>query len=273
MLFPASRSQQGLWFLDMLSPGEPTFHIAYAMWLDGLLDAGALQRALDAAVARHAALRTSIVASDGTPEQDVADAGAVVIERIDLPEAADSDERTQQAESIAADRARQPFDLAAGPLIRGTLIRTGPDRHLFVLVMHHIITDGRSMQIVMEELSASYRAELTGVPAALPPLRMSYSDYAVWQRDWMSGEEPERQLSYWREQLKGAPRVLALPTDRPRPARGSSCGARASVTVDDTTITGLTEVAQAANATMFMAFLAGFVVVYVGQYLGHSLVQ
>ena len=111
----------------------------------------------------------------------------MVIERIDLPEAADSDERTQQAESIAADRARQPFDLAAGPLIRGTLIRTGPDRHLFVLVMHHIITDGRSMQIVMEELSASYRAELTGVPAALPPLRMSYSDYAVWQRDWMSG--------------------------------------------------------------------------------------
>ena len=272
MLFPASRSQQGLWFLDMLSPGEPTFHIAYAMWLDGLLDAGALQRALDAAVARHAALRTSIVASDGTPEQDVADAGAVVIERIDLPEAADSDERTQQAESIAADRARQPFDLAAGPLIRGTLIRTGPDRHLFVLVMHHIITDGRSMQIVMEELSASYRAELTGVPAALPPLRMSYSDYAVWQRDWMSGEEPERQLSYWREQLKGAPRVLALPTDRPRPARGSSCGARASVTVDDTTITGLTEVAQAANATMFMAFLAGFVVVLSRYARQHDLV-
>jgi amino acid adenylation domain-containing protein len=272
MRFPASRSQQGLWFLDMLSPGEPTFHIAYAVSLDGPLDASALQRALDAAVARHAALRTSIFASDGMPEQDVADAGAVVIERIDLPEAVDSDERTQQAESIAAARARQPFDLAAGPLIRGTLIRTGPDRHLFVLVMHHIITDGTSMQIVMEELSASYRAELTGVPASLPPLRMSYSDYAVWQRDWMSGEELERQLSYWREQLKGAPRVLALPTDRPRPARGSSCGARASVTVDDTTITGLTEVAQAANATMFMAFLAGFVVVLSRYARQHDLV-
>ena len=261
MRFPVSRSQQGMWFLDQLSPGEPTFHIAYAVSLDGPLDASALQRALDAAVARHAALRTSIVAFDGVPEQDVADAGAVVIERMELPEVADSDESTQQAESIAADRARQPFDLAAGPPIRGTLIRTGPDRHLFVLVMHHVITDGTSMQIVMEELSAGYRAELTGVPASRPPLWMSYGDYAVWQHDWMSGEGLEHQLSYWREQLKGAPHLLALPTDRPRPARQSSSGARASVTVDDTMITGLTEAAQAANATMFMAFLAGFVVV------------
>ena len=272
MRFPVSRSQQGMWFLDQLSPGEPTFHIAYAVSLDGPLDASALQRALDAAVARHAALRTSIVAFDGVPEQDVADAGAVVIERIELPEAADSVESTQHAESIAADRARQPFDLAAGPPIRGTLIRTGPDQHLFVLVMHHVITDGTSMQIVMEELSAGYRAELTGVPASLPQLWMSYGDYAVWQHDWMSGEELERQLSYWREQLKGAPQVLALPTDRPRPARQSSWGARASVTVDDATITGLTEVAQAANATMFMAFLAGFVVVLSRYARQHDLV-
>jgi len=261
MRFPVSRSQQGMWFLDQLSPGEATFHIAYAVSLDGPLDASALQRALDAVVARHAALRTSIVAFDGVPEQDVAYTGTVVIERIELPEAMDGDESTQQAESIATDRARQPFDLAAGPPIRAMLIRTGPDRHLFVLVMHHVITDGTSMRIVMEELSAGYRAQLTGVPASLPPLWMSYGDYAVWQHDWMSGAELERQLSYWREQLKGAPHVLTLPTARPRPARLSSCGARARITIDDPTITGLTEVAQAANATMFMAFLAGFVVV------------
>jgi amino acid adenylation domain-containing protein len=261
MRFPVSRSQQGMWFLDQLSPGEPTFHIPYAVSLDGPLDASALQRALDAVVARHAALRTSIVAFDGVPEQDVADAGAVVIEVIELPEALDSDQSTQQAESIAADRARQPFDLAAGPPVRAALIRTGPDRHLFVLVMHHVITDGTSMGIVMQELSAGYLAELTGVPASLPPLWMSYGDYAAWQHDWMSGEELERQLSYWREQLKGAPQVLALPTDRPRPARQSSCGARARVTVDDATVARLTEVAQAANATMFMVFLTGYAVV------------
>jgi amino acid adenylation domain-containing protein len=261
MRFPVSRAQQGMWFLDQLSPGEPTFHIPYAVSLDGPLDASALQRALDAVVARHASLRTSIVAFDGVPEQDVADAGAVVIEVIELPEVLDRDESTRQAESIAADRACQPFDLAAGPPIRAALIRTGPDRHLFLLVMHHVITDGTSMGIVMAELSAGYRAELTGVPASLPPLWMSYGDYAVWQHDWMSGAELDRQLSYWREQLKGVPHVLTLPTDRARPARQSSCGARASRTVDDTTITRLTEVAQAANATMFMAFLTGYVVV------------
>ena len=272
MRFPVSRSQQGMWFLDQLSPGEPTFHIPYAVSLDGPLDADALQRALDAAVARHAGLRTSIVAVDGVPEQDVADTGTVVIERIELPETLDGDESIRQAESIAADRARQPFDLAAGPLIRAILIRTGPDRHLFVLVIHHIITDGTSMRILMEELSAGYRAELTGVPASLPPLWMSYGDYAVWQHDWMSGEELDRQLSYWREQLKGAPHVLALPTDKPRPARLSSRAARASVTVDDTTIAGLTEAARAANATMFMAFLAGFLVVLSRYARQHDLV-
>jgi amino acid adenylation domain-containing protein len=273
MRFPVSRSQQGMWFLDQLSPGEPTFHIPYAVSLDGPLDADALQRALDAAVARHAGLRTSIVAVDGVPEQDVADVGTVVIERIELPETLDSDESIRQAESIAADRARQPFDLASGPLIRAILIRTRPDRHLFVLVIHHVITDGTSMRILMEELSAGYRAELTGVPASLPPLWMSYGDYAIWQHDWMSGgEELDRQLSYWREQLKGAPHVLALPTDKPRPARLSSCAARARVTVDETTIAGLTEAANAANATMFMAFLAGFLVVLSRYARQHDLV-
>ena len=259
--FPVSRSQLGMWFLGQLSPGEPTFHIPYAISLDGPLDAGALQRALDAAVVRHAVLRTSIIAYDDVPEQRVADTGTVVIERLELPETLPPDEANRQAEVIAADRARQPFDLAAGPPIRATLIRTGPDRHLFVLVIHHIITDGTSMRILMEELSAGYRAELTGVPASPPPLWMSYGDYAVWQQDWMSGEELDRQLSYWRQQLKGAPQVMALPTDRPRPARPSSRAARASITVGDTTIAGLATAAQAANATMSMAFLAGYAVV------------
>ena len=179
----------------------------------------ALQRAMDAMVARHAVLRTSIVAFDGVPEQVVADTGAVPIERIELPAGLDDGERTRQAESIAADLARQPFDLATGPLIRAALIAAGPDRHLFVLVMHHIISDGVSMEILIAELSAVYRAETTGVPASLPPLWMEYGDYAVWQQDRMRGEELDRQLGYWREQLRGAPQVLTLPADRPRPAR------------------------------------------------------
>jgi amino acid adenylation domain-containing protein len=261
MRFPASFAQQWLWFLDQLRPGEPTYNLAYAAWLDGPLDAQALQRAMDAVVARQSVLRTSIIAFDGVPEQVVAHTCAVPIERIELPAELDDGERIRQAESIAADRARQPFDLAAGPLIRATLIGAGPDRHLFVLVMHHIISDDGSMQIVIDELSAAYRAATTGTPASLPPLWMEYGDYAVWQHDRLRGEELDRQLDYWRGQLRRAPHVLPLRDGRPRPARRSSRGAVATVTVDAATSARLAAVAHRANATMFMAFLAGLVAV------------
>jgi amino acid adenylation domain-containing protein len=253
-----SFSQQRLWFLDQLSPGEPTYNMPFAIWLAGPLDRGALQRALDAMVARHAMLRTSIVAFDGVPEQVVADIGAVPIARIELPATLDN---TEQAESIAADLGRQPFDLAGGPLIRATLIAAGPDRHLFVLVMHHIISDGVTMEILIPELSAVYRAETTGVPASLPPLWMEYGDYAVWQQDRMRGEELDRQLDFWRKQLRGAPQVLTLPADRPRPAEQSSRGAVAEVTIDAETTRRLAAMAQDANATLFMVFLTGFAAV------------
>ena len=261
MRFPVSFSQQRLWFLDQLAPGEPTYNMPYGMWLDGPLDAQALQRAMDAMVAHQAVFRTSIVAFDGVPEQVVAHTCAVPIERIELTTALDAAERTRQAESIAADRARQPFDLAAGPLIRATLIAAGPDRHLFVLVMHHIISDGVSMQVVIDELSAAYRAATTGAPASLPPLWMEYGDYAVWQHDRLCGEELDRHLDYWRGQLRRAPLVLTLPADRPRPARQSSRGAVAAVTVNAVTTRRLAAVAHSANATVFMVFLTGFAAV------------
>src|SRR6266496_685586 len=239
MRFPVSFSQQRLWFLDQLEPGEPTYNMPYAMWLDGPLDAHALQRAMDAMVARHAVLRTSIVAFDGVPEQVVADAGTVPIERIELPAGLDGGERTRQAESIAADHARQPF----------------------VLAIHHIISDGATMEILIDELSAFYRAETTGAPPSLPPQWMEYGDYAVWQHDLLRGEELDRQLGYWREQLRGAPQVLTLPSDRPRPAGQSSRGAVAKLTVDAETTRRLAAVAHDANATMFMVFLTGFAAV------------
>ena len=258
MRFPVSFAQQRLWFLDQLEPGVPTYNMPYAIWLDGPLDSRMLQRALDAMVARHAVLRTSIVAFDGVPEQVVADTGTVPIERLDLPAAMADGERTRQAESIAADRARQPFDLATGPLMRATLIGAGPGRHLLVLVMHHIISDGVSMEILIGELSAAYRAETAGVPPSLPPLWMTYGDYAVWQHDRMRGEELDRQLSYWRAQLRGAPQVLTLPGDRPRPPGQSSHGALAEITIDAGTTRRLAAVASDANATMFMVLLTGF---------------
>ncbi|MBV9450696.1 MAG: amino acid adenylation domain-containing protein [Streptosporangiaceae bacterium] len=261
MRFTVSFAQQRLWFLDQLAPNEPTYNMPYAFWLDGPLDAAALQRAMDAMAARHAVLRTSIVAFDGVPEQVVADNGTVPIERIEFPAGLDEGERARQAETIADNMACQPFDLAAGPLIRTALIAVGPDRHLFVLVMHHSISDGASMKILIGELSAAYRAEVTGVPASLPPLLIEYGDYAVWQQDRMRGEELGRQLSYWREQLRGAPQIISLPTDRPRPARMSTRGGVASIYVDAATTKRLAAVAHGANATMFMVFLTGFVAV------------
>jgi amino acid adenylation domain-containing protein len=261
MRFPVSFAQRRLWFLDQLNPGEPTYNVAHQMWLDGPLDTEALQRAMDALTARHAALRTSIVAIDGVPEQVVAGTGAVPIERIELPSAVDAEAPAERAESIAADRARQPFDLAAGPLIRATLIAVGPDRHLFVLVNHHIISDGASLKILLSELSAFYRAETTGQPTGLAPTWMEYGDYALWLHERMRGEELDRQLGYWRDQLRGVPQVLTLPADRPRPARLSSRGAAAMVTIDAETARRLIAVGHDANATEFMVFLAGFAAV------------
>jgi acyl carrier protein len=258
MRFPVSFAQQRLWFLEQLTPGEPTYNLPYASWLEGPLDVRALQRAMDALAARHAVLRTSIVGYDGVPEQVVADTGTVPIERIELPPGLDACERTRKAESIAVELARRPFDLAAAPLIRTALIVAGPDRHLFVLVMHHSISDGSSMKILTDELSAVYRAETGGPPASLPPLLMEYGDFALWQQERMRGEELDRQLGYWREQLRGAPQLMTLPTDRPRPARRSGRGGWATTHVDAATTERLAAVARGANCTMFTVFLTGF---------------
>jgi hypothetical protein len=246
-----------VWFLEQLAPGEPTYNLPCAFWLAGPLDVGALQRALDAMVARHAVLRTSIVAVDGVPGQVVADAGSVPVERIELPPGLDEDERARKAESIAGELARQPFDLAIAPLIRVALIAAAPGRNLLVLVTHHIISDRSSVRLLTGELSAVYRAETGGAPASLPPLLMDYSDYAEWQLDSVCGEELDRQLSYWREQLRGAPPVLVLPAERSRPARRSARGGLAAIDVGAATTQRLAAVAHAAGATMFMVFLTG----------------
>jgi amino acid adenylation domain-containing protein len=265
MRYPVSFAQQRLWFLDQLMPGQPVFNMPYAIWLDGPLDVEALQRAMDGMVARHAVLRTSIVAIDGEPEQVVADTGALLIERISLIGTADPEQR---AEELAVERAVRPFELAKAPLLRAALIDTGQDRRLLVLVMHHAISDAASMRILIDELSAMYRAETTGEPLRLPTLWLDYGDYAVWQRDRLRGEELERQLGYWRQRLRGAPTLLALPTERPRPAQQSSRGAIGSVTLPAEITRRLTELAAGVNSTPFMVFLAGFAVVlsrYAGQ--------
>jgi amino acid adenylation domain-containing protein len=259
--FPVSFAQRRLWFLDQLTPGEPTYNMPYAIGLRGPLDAGALQWALDAVLARNAALRTSIVAVDGVPEQDVAEHATVPIERLDVTDLPAGAPRAAVAQSLALDRARRPFDLARGPLLRALLVRTGAEEHLFLLVVHHIVGDGRSMALILDQLSTLYGARLSGSPAPLPPLWMDYGDYAVWQQDRMRGEELDRQLDYWVGQLRGAPAVLTLPASQPGPARRSASGEVRTRTLGPATTRRLATVAHRENATVFMALLTGFAVV------------
>lgn len=258
MRFPASPAQRRLWFADRLAPGEPTDNLPCSFWLDGPLDADALQRAMDALVARHASLRTGIVAFDGVPEQVVANAGTVAVERVELPAELPPGERARRAEAIAGDLALRPFDLAAGPLLRAALIGAGPGRHLLTLVIHRAIGDSASVRILIDELSAYYRGETTGVPARLPALWLEYGDYAVWQQDRMRGEALQRHLAYWSEQLRGAPQLLALPAGRPRPARRSSRGEVATLDLDAAVTRKLGALADGAGASACEVFLAGF---------------
>ena len=250
---PVSFGQQRLWFLDQLSPGEPTFNMPYAIRLEGPLDGAALQHALDGLAERHGALRTRLVAFDGVPEQVVADTGAMPIEHVDLSDEPDEARRAREAGELTLQFAVRPFDLAAGPLARALLIRLAPEEHTFVFVMHHAIGDGRTLEILFDELARLYQGETP------PDTWMDYGDFAVWQRDRLRGDELERQLSYWRDRLRTAPRVLSLPADRPRPAHRTSRGAVAVDVLDAPTADALARTAHAANATQFMVYLAGFV--------------
>ncbi|GAA1352287.1 non-ribosomal peptide synthetase [Saccharothrix algeriensis] len=209
--FPASSGQRRLWLLDQLVPG-PVYNIGWRVALDGPLDPGALRAALDAVVARHEALRTRFEAEDGVPVQVVSSAQPVELPVLDV--AADG------LDDAVRELVRRPFDLHAGPLLRAALLRL-PDRHVLVLVLHHSIADGWSCSVLFDELAHCY----AGDPADLPELPVQYPDYAVWQREQVEGDAFAADAAHWREALRGAPTVLPLPGDRPRPARPTGRGA------------------------------------------------
>ncbi|WP_158839846.1 non-ribosomal peptide synthetase [Saccharothrix deserti] len=253
MRYPVSFAQRRLWALDRLVPGDPASHLSHATWLDGPVDPVALQRAMDAVVALHATLRTSVVTVDGVPEQVVDDTGGVLVDHVVLPRGPEDVER---AESIAAELAVRPFDLERGPLLRAALVEAGTDRWLFVLVAHRIVVDDTALTILLDDLSTVYRDGT----AALSQPWMDYGDYAVWQRERLRGEELARQLDHWREVLRDVPEKLALPTDAHRPTR-SSRGARATAAIDTTSTRRLADVAQGLGATLSAVFLTGYAVV------------
>ncbi|MFO0762661.1 MAG: amino acid adenylation domain-containing protein [Byssovorax sp.] len=264
---PLSFAQERLWFLDQLNPGDSSYNIPMAMQLTGALDRDALGRALDALCARHEVLRTTFGTQDGRPVPIIHPEV-----HIDLPvttlAAGTEAERALEARREAAAEAGKPFDLQRGPLLRARLIDLGEGMHLLVLTMHHIVSDGRSVDILREEVTALYEAFQRGEASPLPELPVQYADFAAWQRKWLHGEVMDRQLGYWRDALRGAPQAIDLPADRPRPIVPSHRGARTFFTLSPELSQALRALARKENATLFMILLAAYDVLlhrYTGQ--------
>ena len=254
---PLSFAQQRLWFLQQLEPESTAYNLPLAVRLSGDLDRTALQRSLSEIVRRHEALRTTFATADGEPVQVIHPAVEVSLPLIDLSRLP-ADEREREAERLSVEEAGHVFSLERGPLLRARLIKQREDEHIVLLTMHHIVSDGWSMGVLIKEVASLYAAYSRGGESELEELGIQYADYAAWQRDWLQGDVLEAELRYWREQLADAPAVLELPTDRPRPATPSHRGARHSLALSTELTASLRELSQREGVTMFMLLLAGF---------------
>nr|MDQ3957938.1 amino acid adenylation domain-containing protein [Actinomycetota bacterium] len=252
-----SFAQQRMWFIDQIDPASSTYNVPIALRLTGELDVSQLERALDAIVARHETLRTTFTTVRGEPRQAVSPEGRVAISVVDLSYL-EPDEREAAAAKVVNEEAARPFDLATGPLWRTTLVELGETDHLFVICMHHIVSDGWSLGIFAAELSELYSAFVDDREPKLEPLTLQYADFAVWQRQWFRGAELERQLAYWKGHLAGAPAALELPTDFPRPPIQSFDGAEVTFTMPRDLSEAVSDLARRHGVTTFMLTLAAF---------------
>jgi len=254
---PLSFAQERLWFLHRLDPGSTTYNMHVPLRLRGPLDVAALERALGEIVRRHESLRTVFRDVDGLPAQVVAPAAGFALPVDDLS-ALDDAEREAELRRRVEDAARRPYDLAAGPLFRAALLRLGEEDHALLLGMHHVVSDGWSVGVLFRELSALYAAYREGADSPLPELPVQYADFAAWQRGEPAGRALERQLAYWRERLAGAPALLALPTDRPRPAVQTHRGAYEQLDLPDALPERLRALGRSGGATLYMVLLGAF---------------
>ena len=255
--FPASFAQQRLWFLDQLEPGTAAYNLARAFQVVGPLDVDALTRSFRTVVSRHAPLRTVFDSVEGEARQIVlsdADLNIPVMDLSDLPE----DEREVQALRIASEEGRKPFNLSEGPLLRCLLLRLHPEKHILVLVMHHIVTDGWSISILFREVTKCYAAFIGNQTPDLPEISIQYAEYAQWQREHMSGALLASEIEHWKNKLEGAQTLLDLPTDFPRPSTHTWNGSSEEISLDRTILAKLKALAQAESSTLFMISMAAF---------------
>jgi amino acid adenylation domain-containing protein len=256
---PLSFAQQRLWLLDRLQPGNVAFNIPIAFRLEGELDPAALQQALDRIVERHETLRTTFSIREGQPVQILAAPAPVALPWIDLSglrKELQDEELGRQATRLA----RQPMDLARGPLLKVALLRLDEREHALMVVMHHVVSDGWSAGNFIRELTALYAALVTDAAPVLPGLPVQYADFAAWQRGWLQGDVLERQIAYWKRRLTGAPPILELPADHPRPEVQTFRGAMVERSLPAEESRLLRELSRRQGASLFMTVLGGFAI-------------
>ncbi|MCA1616821.1 MAG: condensation domain-containing protein, partial [Acidobacteria bacterium] len=254
---PLSFAQQRLWFIDQLDPNNSTYNLPSAVRLTGPLNVEALERSFDEIIRRHESLRTSFEVVGAQPAQIIAPESSLRIPVVSL-EAYAEDARGAEVGRLAAVEAETGFDLRRDALLRLKLLRLREDEHVLLFTTHHIISDGWSVGVLVREVAELYDAFAEGRPASLPELPVQYADYAVWQRRWLTGDALDRQLSYWKEHLAGAPPMLELPTDRPRPKVQSFRGATVAVELSRELTEDLNALSRREGCTLYMTLLAAF---------------
>ncbi len=252
-----SFAQQRLWFLYQLDPHSAAYNNLGALRLRGVFNYAAFARGLQEMVCRHEALRTTFDAIDGNPVQIISPMLPLVFPVIDLS-SLPSREREAEVQSLLRAEGQRPFDLARGPLFRLYALRLSRQEHIIPMTMHHIISDGWSLQIVVREQAALYNAFCQGQPSPLRPLRIQYADFVTWQREWIRRGGGRDQLHYWKQQLAGAPELLELPTDRPRPSFQTFRGATLTDRLSAEITSKLRSLSRAGGLTLFMSVLAAF---------------
>ncbi|MET0399317.1 MAG: non-ribosomal peptide synthase/polyketide synthase [Longimicrobiaceae bacterium] len=254
---PLSFAQQRLWFIHQLDPGSSAYNMPFALRLRGALDVPALRGSLAELVRRHEAVRTVIVERAGEAVQVVLPAAPVPLPVVDLAGLPDAPRRAEAARRVAGE-GRRPFDLARGPLLRVLLVRTAAEEWALCLTMHHVVSDGWSMGVLVREVSALYAAFSRGEASPLPEPELQYADFAAWQRGWLAGPRLEEQLRFWRDRLDGAPPLLDLPTDHPRRGAPGAAETGRPFELAPELTRGLRELGHRENATLFMTLLAAW---------------
>ncbi|MDZ7967789.1 MAG: amino acid adenylation domain-containing protein [Nostoc sp. DedSLP03] len=252
-----SYAQQRLWFLDQFEPNSPFYNIPMALRLVGNLDRAALEQSLQEIIHRHEALRTNFITVDGKPSQIIQTETTWTVSVVDLKYLSTTEQEIT-SQQLAQQQVTQPFDLAKEALIRAILVVLNETEHVLLVCMHHVVSDGWSMGVFVQELAALYDAYAQGQPSTLAPLAIQYADFAIWQRNWLQGEVLQSQLNYWRQQLQDAPALLSLPTDRPRPAVQTYNGTHQEFVLSVELTDKLSKLSQEQGVTLFMTLLAAF---------------